>query len=167
MYSRLSVLGILVVGLSVAASAQGVLELENGARAAKVPVSAFGWLEGSWHGTGFGGVCDEAWLAPVDRSMQGMFRYTESDTVRFTEYMAIVENDTATLLRLKHFRRDLSPWEEKDKWVTFPLVKAEGQTAWFSGLTYHRDADTLTILLNLKTGDNIRTEQFQFYPTGK
>lgn len=143
------------------ASAQEVLMLGEGERPATADIGQFGWLTGHWQGTGLGGVCDEAWLPPADNAMQGVFRLLNDGSTSLTEYMSIIETDTATLLRLKHFGRDLTPWEEKDRWVTFPLVKVEGQTAWFSGLTYHLEGDTLTILLRMKSKEKSWTEEFK------
>jgi hypothetical protein len=142
-------------------TAQQVRMLADGERAAKVPIASLGWLSGHWQGTGFEGVCDEVWLPPADNAMQGVFRLLNDGKTTLSEYMCILETDTATLLRLKHFGRDLEPWEDKDKWVTFPLVKAEGQTAWFSGLTYHLEADTLHILLHMKLKKKEWTEEFK------
>jgi hypothetical protein len=152
---------ILLLFMTTIASGQEVLSLREGQKAAKVPIASLGWLSGHWHGTGFGGLCDEVWLPPADNAMQGVFRLLNDGKTTLSEYMCILETDTATLLRLKHFGRDLEPWEDKDKWVTFPLVKAEGQTAWFSGLTYHLEADTLHILLHMKLKKKEWTEEFK------
>lgn len=143
-----------------AAFAQQVLRLQEGQSAAKTNVTKLGWLAGHWQGTGFGGVCDEVWLPPADNAMQGVFRLLNDGSTTLTEYMCIIQTDTATLLRLKHFGRDLTPWEDKDKWVTFPLVKVEGHTAYFSGLTYDLKADTLTILLKMTSKEKDWTEEF-------
>jgi hypothetical protein len=66
---------------------------------------------------------------------------------------------------LKHFNRDLSPWEDKDRWLEFRLVKIDGQTAYFNGLTYHRDGDALIVKLAMRTRDGSRIETFQFTRT--
>ncbi|MCF8257663.1 MAG: DUF6265 family protein [Flavobacteriales bacterium] len=143
------------------ASAQEVLSLAEGERPAKVSVMELGWLSGHWQGTGFGGLCDEVWLPPADNAMQGVFRLLNDGSTTLTEYMCIIETDTATLLRLKHFGRKLEPWEDRDKWLDFTLVKVEGHTAWFSGLTYHLKADTLIILLSMKEKERVWTEEFR------
>lgn len=49
-----------------------------------------------------------------------------------------------------------------DRWVEFRLVRIDGQTAYFNGLTYHRDGDTLTIKLALRSATGSRVEEFQF-----
>lgn len=152
---------LLSILITLNAKAQQVISLEEGERAAKVPIAELGWLAGHWQGTGFEGLCNEVWLPPADNAMQGVFRLLNDGKTTLTEYMCILETDTATLLRLKHFGRNLEPWEDKDKWVTFPLVKAEGHTVWFSGLTYQLDADTLNIYLRMKSQDKVWTEEFK------
>lgn len=141
---------------------QDVLTLAEGHRSAKITVDRLDWLVGSWAGTGLGGTCDEVWLPPADGAMQGVFRLFEDGRLQFSEYMSIVENDTATVLRLKHFGRDLTPWEPKDKWVDFPFIKAEGTTAWFNGITYHVEGDTLLILLRMRSKERTWTEELRF-----
>jgi hypothetical protein len=74
----------------------------------------------------------------------------------------LIEQGESLSIKLKHFNRDLSPWEEKDKWVEFKLIKIEGQTAWFSGLTYHREGDILIIKLSLKSKEKSWVEEFRF-----
>jgi len=156
---RTTLLLLLIATLNV--QAQQVLTLAEGQPAAKVPIASLGWLSGHWQGTGFEGLCDEVWLPPADNAMQGVFRLLNDGKTTLTEYMCILETDTATLLRLKHFGRNLEPWENKDEWLTFPLVKAEGQTAWFSGLTYQLEGDTLNIYLRMTSPEKAWTEEFK------
>lgn len=66
------------------------------------------------------------------------------------------------VIKLKHFSRDLSPWEEKEEWTTFKLVKIEGQTAYFNGLTYHRKNKKLIIKLLLHSEGEEHIETFTF-----
>lgn len=154
-------LHVLLALLPCSLCAQGILKLDKGAQAAKLPVERLAWLSGHWYGEGLGGDCDEFWLPPADNAMQGVFRLLNGGRTTLTEYMCIMETDTATLLRLKHFGRNLEPWEDRERWVTFPLVKAEGTTAWFSGLTYHLRADTLHILLTMHSNGREWTEEFR------
>jgi hypothetical protein len=56
----------------------------------------------------------------------------------------------------------VQPWEEKEKWMEFPLVKLEGQTLWFDGLTYSRKNQELIVKLHMKSGNTIRVEEFIF-----
>lgn len=123
------------------------------------------WLQGYWVGTGLGGQVDELWLPPMDNSMIGTFRLMMDSTLIFSEYFAIEELDGRLTLRLKHFNKDLSPWEEKDQWTEFKFIKSEGQTAWFSGLTYQREDDTLNVYLRPTQNGQSRIETFTFQKT--
>ncbi|MCA9001618.1 MAG: hypothetical protein KDB61_06830, partial [Planctomycetes bacterium] len=48
---------------------------------------------------------------------------------------------------------ELRPWEEPGQTTTFRLRRVEGTTAWFSGLTLHRDDDDLIIHLAMRSTD--------------
>ena len=55
------------------------------------------------------------------------------------------------VLKLKHFNADLTGWEEKDRFVTFRLVRVTPEAVHFDGLTFRRDApDRLSIFLALR-----------------
>jgi len=141
-------------------SAQEVLILNENEKSAKATLSEIKWLVGYWQGEGLGGYCEELWMPEKDGSLQGVFRFTEKDTVQFSEYMHLIEENGSLVVKLKHFNRDLSPWEEKEEWTSFKLVKIEGQTAYFHGLTYTRKEDKLMIYLKLKSGDKSWIEEF-------
>ena len=123
--------------------AQEVIRLEKGQQPGKATLSQIDWLTGYWVGTGLGGDCEELWMPAIDSGMHGVFRFTKAKALQFTEYMVIEARNETLTVRLKHFGRGVNPWEEKDKWVEFPLVKVEGQTVWFNGLTYARRGDEL------------------------
>lgn len=120
------------------------------------------WMVGYWKGTGLGGECDELWLPPVDNSMVGTFRFFMEDRLVFSEYMHIIEEDGQISLKLKHFNRDLSPWEEKESWTIFPFIKSEGQTAYFKGLTFQRLDDEMILYLSLSSNGEKRIEEFKY-----
>lgn len=142
--------------------AQDVLRLAEGETSPPATLQDLRWLVGHWVGTGLGGTCDEVWLPAMDNTMPGVFRYVKDGTLVFSEYMMIEHKDGTLKVRLKHFNRDLSPWEEKDKWVEFKLVKIENQTAYFHGLTYQRTGDTLVIKLSLRSAAGAKIEEFRF-----
>ncbi|MEM8696850.1 MAG: DUF6265 family protein [Pseudomonadota bacterium] len=121
------------------------------------------WLAGSWAGTGLGGESHEAWLPPVNGQMAGIFHQSSDGELQFYEILQFVERNGSLVLRLKHFNRDLSGWEDNsaESAVEFPLVAIEGDTAYFSGLTYERfGEDGLNIYLRLRSGDETRIETF-------
>lgn len=156
-------LSILII--STAAFSQEVLTLDSTTIKQKHQLSELAWLTELWTGEGLGGTCDEVWMPQMDNAMQGIFRYSKDGKVVFTEYMIIEQLDSNISLKLKHFSKDLTPWEEKDKWITFELIKIEGTTAYFNGLTYSRKEDELTIKLNLHSGDKKWVEEFTFKKT--
>jgi hypothetical protein len=65
-------------------------------------------------------------------------------------------------LKIKHFNRDLSTWEEKDKWTIFPFIKLENETAYFKGITFERKDTKLFIYLAMKKGEETVIESFVF-----
>lgn len=153
---------VLIVFSYLPVSAQDVFKLDPEAMPGPGRLSQLEWLAGYWKGTGFGGVCDEIWMPAADNSMAGIFRFTKDATIQFTEYIVIEEIEESLILKLKHFSRDLSPWEEKDKWLEFKLVRLEDHTAWFHGLTYQRIGDELIIKLELHSKGRTWVEEFRF-----
>ena len=144
--------------------AQDVLTLDEGIKQEKVAISQLNWLSGNWKGKGLGGDCEELWMPVNDNSMQGVFRFYENKKLQFTEYMHLIQEADSTLsIKLKHFNADLSPWEEKEKWITFKLIKVENQTAYFNGMTYQRKKNKLVIKLNMRHNEKKWTEEFVFY----
>lgn len=112
------------------------------------------WIAGNWSGEALGGWCEEVWSEPNAGSMMGMFRLIRDERPAFFEILTIVEQDSTLILRLKHFHPNLKGWEEKDETVDFPLVKVDGQTAYFSGMTFQRKSeDELIIYLAFKQQD--------------
>lgn len=163
MKNRIKILIVIVTTFSCFfIHSQDVLHLKEGESPGKGNLSQLTWLEGYWTGIGFSGDSDEIWMPAVDNSMQGIFRYAKNDTLNFSEYIVIEELEESLVIKLKHFSRDLSPWEEKEDWTTFKLVKIKGQTAYFSGLTYHVEKKRLTIKLALKSNGKTRIEEFVY-----
>lgn len=160
--NKYTILLLFLLNSIVHSHAQEVLKLEEGQIPGKGTLDQMEWLTGYWKGTGLGGDCDEIWMPPTDNTMVGIFRFSKEGIVQFTEYMIIEQLGESLSIKLKHFNRDLSPWEEKDKWVEFKLVKIEDQSAYFNGLTYYRNGDILTISLSLKSNDKSWVEHFKF-----
>ncbi|MEM1116341.1 MAG: DUF6265 family protein [Bacteroidota bacterium] len=149
-----------LVLLAVPALAQAPLTEHTLARTDSVSPPAtlddVAWLVGSWHGPGLGGTSDEVWLPPVGGAMPGMYRLVQEGQPVFYEIWAIREVGGSLVLDLKHFDPDLTSWEDRDENTTFDLVRVEGQTAWFDGLTYHlADPDTLQIWVALREGSAV------------
>ena len=146
--------------------AQEVLYLEKDQAAGNGSIQQLDWIVGYWSGSGLGGECDELWLPAQDNSMVGTFRFMMNGSLIFSEYMNMVEEDGKLFLKLKHFNRDLSAWEAKEEWTVFKFIKTENQTAYFSGITFHRDGDELILKLAL-TNDGVKSiEEFRYKKTG-
>lgn len=90
------------------------------------------WLVGDWRGTRpDGSIVEESWREAIGESMLGTFRWVADDKVRFYELLVIEQDDTGPVLRLKHFNRGLTGWEEKDQVLAWALVEATDTRAVF------------------------------------
>ena len=161
------IIGFIVMLVIISSTqAQEILQLKDGVTQQKTKLSQLSWLAGNWKGTGLGGNCDELWMPAGDSSMQGIFRFYEKGKLQFTEYMNVIQESDGTLaVKLKHFSADLSPWEEKDKWTIFKLIKVENQTAYFNGMTYQRKKNKLVVKLSMHSKEKEWIEEFVFYKT--
>ena len=122
--------------------------------AASVTIEDAAWLAGSWEGEFLGGFAEETWSEPSDGAMMGMFRHLKDDSVAFYEFFTLVEDDEHGLaLRLKHFHPDLRGWEEKDRFVEFPLVTIGEDELVFDGLAMRLEDDVIQVELNLGRSD--------------
>jgi hypothetical protein len=159
---------VLLVGASAAAQGIGERETANTLRAPAGTVGppatldAMKWLVGHWKGTGLGGVSEEIWSEPAGGVMMGMYRLVVSGKPSFYEFIHLAEENGSLVMKLKHFNPDLTAWEEKDKFVTFRLVKFGPNEAYFSGLTFRRSVDRLQIFLALRDKEGkVREEEFR------
>ncbi|MBA3887743.1 MAG: hypothetical protein H0X67_18745 [Acidobacteria bacterium] len=92
--------------------------------------------------------------------MVAYFRLVKDGKPVFYEIMTLLEHEGSLELRLKHVNPDMTGWEEKNDFVTFRLVKQEGTSAFFSGLTFRRQGDSLEIFLALRSDGTVREEKF-------
>jgi len=103
----------------------------------KATIEDIAWLAGHWKGTALGGVTEEIWSPPMANSMMGSYRLIKNDTlVVFYEIVTITEDNGSLTLKLKHFNKDLTGWEEKNEVREFKLVKKEKNKLWFEGMTF-------------------------------
>jgi len=138
-----------VVGITLALTVLSAV-----AAAADEPVVAaaddLSWLAGDWRGTiGDGDLSQEIWSAPAGGELMGMWRWVSKGQVRLYEFFTI-SLDGEPVLRLRHFSRELEPWEsERAAPLTLRLVARGEKEATFEGtengktvrLTYRRVAD--------------------------
>ena len=130
----------------------------------EISISDFGFLQGYWQGTGFGGQSEEIWMPPKNGRMFGVFKQSQDGELVFTEFMEIIESGESFLLRLKHFNPDFSGWEEKDEHVTFNLTSVSKTKAVFGGLSYEIvGTNSLQVQLKMRDDEgNTFTEIFDF-----
>jgi len=144
LYLPFFILLALAAALNVQAQVKqtaNTLKLADGAVRPKATLKDLTMLVGHWRGEMFGAKADEIWLEPAGGSMIGMFRIFNEKSPMFYEFWAAVEEEGSVTMRLKHFNPDMTGWEEKDKMVTFRLVKFDRNNLWFEGLTYSRQRD--------------------------
>ena len=141
------------------ASSEHTLTFEEGAPAPTAAIEDVVWLIGRWEGEGLGGAILEQWMRTDATTMTAMFAAVGEDGVTFYELVTLTEEAGTLIMRLKHFNADLTGWEEKDDTEVFPLVKLEGQTAYFDGLTYELDSSgRLNVHVVVGGADGTRSE---------
>jgi hypothetical protein len=144
-----------------ASGLQHTMRLPAGSAGQPATVADVGWLVGHWKGTGLGGVSEEVWAEPVGGVMMGMYRLVLKGEPSFYEFMHLSEEKGSLVLKLKHFNPDLTAWEEKDRFVSFPLVKLGTNEAYFSGLTFRLvSPERLEIYLAMRRGETVVEERF-------
>lgn len=122
-------------------------------------VADLAWISGHWQNADGGALSEEVWTEPRGDGMLGMWRFVAKDgRARVLELLAIAEEETGPVLRLRHFDRALVAREDKDKPLALALVSLDGpaRRAVFEGpspegmvrLRYHQpSADTLQVTL--------------------
>ena len=123
-------------------------------------------LVGHWKGDFLDATAEELWLPAAGGSMLGVYRLYKEGKIVFYEIMLAVEEERSVSIKLKHFHPDLKGWEEKDKTVSFRLIKASADTIWFEGLTFRRQADgSLKGFIAIRSKDgSLKEESFLYKP---
>ena len=143
-------------------NSENTQKLADGATSPPANITDVAWLAGYWIGEGLGGVSIETWSPPQGDRMYGTFTLTKEAGVVFSEAMLLVEEKGSLLLKVKHFNPDFTGWEEKDDFVSFPLVGMGDNEAFFSGLTFRRNGDALSVFLVLSSGGERTEHAFRF-----
>jgi hypothetical protein len=149
-----NILGLLLVlVLHVVAKAQTkysehTLKLNSDFAGNKAKIDELFWLAGNWQGTENDIISEEQWAKPIGNTMMGMYRMVAKNEAVFYELMLLEEDSLGVMLKLKHFNKNLKGWEEKEHTgVAFRLIKTEGQTAYFDGITYTVTGKNLIVYL--------------------
>jgi hypothetical protein len=137
--------------------------LDDKQQSPNADLSAVSWLAGHWCGEAFGGLIEEVWSPPLGGSMMGAFKLVVKDQVQFYEIETLSEVDDTLIFKLKHFNKDLTGWEEKDKTVDFALVKVTKNKVYFNGLTLERINDNeMNIYVAIEDNGNTTEEKFSY-----
>lgn len=138
---------------------ENTLTLSEGAISPAAQIEDFDWFEGQWKGEGFGSELEEIWGPAKAGSMVATFKVINNDAPMFYEICLLAEENGSVVYKVKHFNPDLTGWETKDEYVTFPLVRMNGDTAFFDGLTYIREDYTMIVYVSLKQKDGSIAEE--------
>ena len=93
----------------------------------------------------------------------GAFKLVVEGQVQFYEIETISQVNDTLIFRLKHFNKDLTGWEEKDKTVDFKLVKVTDNKVYFNGLTIERLSDKeINIYVAIEHEGNTTEEKFNY-----
>lgn len=161
---HLIVAGLGSVAFGQSRNTQHTLKLDDLTFRPVATIDSVAWLAGSWRGRAFGGTFKEVWTAASGGTMIGMFKLMHNNQPTMYEFMLIVEDKGSLSVQLKHFNADFSGWEEKDGFVSFPLVKLTADAAYFDGLTYRRDGpDRLKVYVAIKKGEELHEEELLFH----
>lgn len=125
---------------------KNTLQYDENAGSPNATLNDIAWMEGHWRGEAFGGITEEIWSPPMAGSMMCSFRLIVDGEVQFYEIVTITEENDTLMLRLKHFNRDLTGWEEKEETVDFRLVKLTPDKVYFDGFTFERISDNEIVI---------------------
>ena len=116
-----------------------------------IPVGAAGafsladvaFIAGEWHGRAGEARLIERWSEPMGDSMLGAFQWVRPEGVWMYELMTIQQRDDDVLFQLRHFDRDMKPWEDPESPVRMKLVEVAAARAVFQNLDEADDLDRM------------------------
>ena len=165
--ARAFISGIIV--LMSATAGHGQTAPAAPARAA-ASVEQLAWIAGAWNGTLGDRIIEQHWSKPLAGSIVAMYRSVQQDKVTLYELLAIEQEGTGVVLRIKHFApgAGLAGREAKDQSIDHELISLEGRAAVFQGVdpasptrvTFRSpDANTLNITVErTRDGKTVATE---------
>jgi len=152
------------VALGQSYKTQNTLKLDDPANRPSAKIESVSWLVGSWNGTAFGGTIEEVWSEPSSGTIMGMFKVMHNDKPSLYEFELIIEEKGSLTIQLKHFNADFTGWEEKDEFVSFPLVKLTQNSIYFDGWTFRRDGpNRLKVYVSIEEKGKVYEEELIFH----
>ena len=100
-----------ILGTSFASSPEKPLDDDTPAQ----KLASLSWMAGHWQASNGKQELEEIWSPPRGDSLMGAFRWIKEDKVWMFELMNITVEGDDVVFRLRHFDRDLVPWEGKAK----------------------------------------------------
>ena len=141
----------LLLALAAPAAGQQTRTADPGAASPAAQLTDLSWMEGTWESEGFGGKLNETYSAPAGGQMPGHFRMVADGKPGFYELVMLAQIGPTVEYRVRHFNPDMTGWEEKDKFVRFPLVAVEKDAWYFDGYTLKRTGpDTSLHIIRVK-----------------
>jgi hypothetical protein len=137
----LVLLGVQHLAVAQTQNTANTMKLDADAKSPPATLKDVAWLVGRWTGEGLGGQVEEVWTPPVHGQMMGMFRLVKEGKIVFYEFLTLAEHEGTIEMRIKHFNANMTGWEEKEKFLTFKLVKSEGDRVYLGGFTVERKGD--------------------------
>ncbi|MEO1261798.1 MAG: DUF6265 family protein [Bacteroidota bacterium] len=137
---------------------ENTLRLDTVQSRIEYTIDEMSWYADRWEGVGFGAKVEENFGPPMGETMIGTFRMIKDGKPVFYEMLLIEPDGNSLAYKVKHFNADFSGWEEKEDFVSFPLIKIEKNRYYFDGLTMVHEGDVLTHYLAMKEKDGTFNE---------
>lgn len=143
---------------------ENIIRLNENSQSPNASLEDLKWIIGHWIGTALDGDCEETWLPAYNGRMIGTFRMTKTSKYKFFAFSTIMEVSNSLEMRVKHFNYEFRGWEEKDKYITFPLVKIDKNRAYFDGVTMEKIGENrLNVYMSIKFKDGTVKEEKYVY----
>ncbi|HTV02067.1 MAG TPA: DUF6265 family protein [Luteitalea sp.] len=159
----------LVLALGASAFAQSPI---GTAPAATATIQQVAFIAGQWTGTLGDRTIEQHWMAPLGTSMVAMYRNVQGTEPKLYELLAIEQEGTGLVLRIKHFApgAGLAGRQPQGESINHKLVKVEGQTATFEGIGENpnrviftrKSADDLDIVVERMRDGKVQSTVFAY-----